>query len=264
MEITEVDEDSGTLNKAMQQRKGYGKLVSTGTGQFETSDRMCDHAIRIGLLQSWWQPEYKRRFRHNKWARRLGFFFWRKRRSETRMIHQFNGDNWYKSILPAGWVDSMSCTRSLDAKPSSWLGSHVSIVKSWPFPPASVAVPFSIVTWTADLSAVSPFVGLLLIKDSQSVVMIGLDHVEDSETVRCPSLKNGIDNPSENNAEFDLFLKFFFYLRTMIDPKTTNDTIGCRLAASLSSWLWGGIVGSASLETARVDMKIAPTPDLLH
>lgn len=47
----------------------------------------------------------------------------------------------------------------------------------------------------------------------------------------------------------------------MIEPRTTKDTSGYKLAASLSSWLRGGTCGSVSRVKARVDIKIALTPN---
>lgn len=46
----------------------------------------------------------------------------------------------------------------------------------------------------------------------------------------------------------------------MMEQRTTNDTMGCRTAASSSAWLRGGLCGSGSRVRAKVDTKIAPTP----
>ena len=48
--------------------------------------------------------------------------------------------------------------------------------------------------------------------------------------------------------------------RTMIDDNTTKDTMGWMDRVRMSCWVWGGFEGEGSWWTARVEMKIAPTP----
>lgn len=76
-----------------------------------------------------------------------------------------------------------------------------------------------------------------------------------------PSWESGIERPSARgyypNHQGILISDD---LRTMIEPRTMNETIGCKHAASLSSWLAGGMRESSSLVAASDEMKMAPTP----
>jgi hypothetical protein len=45
-----------------------------------------------------------------------------------------------------------------------------------------------------------------------------------------------------------------------MDPNTTKDTMGCRVAAKSSGWFAGGSRGVGSLDKANVEIKTAPTP----
>lgn len=46
----------------------------------------------------------------------------------------------------------------------------------------------------------------------------------------------------------------------MIEPRTTKETMVCNVAVNSSAWPSGGVCGTGSLETARVDTKMALTP----
>ena len=45
-----------------------------------------------------------------------------------------------------------------------------------------------------------------------------------------------------------------------MDPRTTKDTIGCRVAARTSVWFVGGLLGTGRRVKAKVETKIALTP----
>ena len=84
------------------------------------------------------------------------------------------------------------------------------------------------------------------------------------ETVRetfCPKLKNGIDSPSSRMCKLNERKKLLTAdARTMIDDSTTKDTMGWMDRARMSCWVWGGFEGEGSWWSARVEIKIAPTP----
>lgn len=71
----------------------------------------------------------------------------------------------------------------------------------------------------------------------------------------------GMDNPSAGEIfQRRHHIEESLNLRIMIEPRTTNETIGWRVAASSSFWLAGGLLGSGSSIIARVETKIALTP----
>ena len=46
----------------------------------------------------------------------------------------------------------------------------------------------------------------------------------------------------------------------MIEPRTTKETMVCNVAVNSSAWPSGGVCGTGSLVTAKVDTKMALTP----
>lgn len=90
-----------------------------------------------------------------------------------------------------------------------------------------------------------------------------LDIVSEIKNV-CNNMNNGTDSPSAPGPMFELahgsFVLGMTDVRTVIEVRTTNETIGWRDSPSKSSWLSGGSVGVFNLCRARVEINTAPTP----